>query len=170
MPSPSVPPVPSVPPEPEPRPERLRPCPFCGATKHDVVDFAAAVARHQYPAGYRVECGRCAAKGPFDEDPVEALKLWDRRPECLPVSVAAIAELAAQARERAKRCEAHGYRCRANGDHAMAERWFDRYFTYDRHARQLRRFAGEADPDPEAAKRVAPFKLWDSPPESEPAP
>lgn len=65
---------------PAPRPARMRPCPFCGTKKTDIVGNTTGVSMHSYPGGYRVECEKCGATGPWDnEDPVRALNLWDSR-------------------------------------------------------------------------------------------
>lgn len=60
--------------------DRLLPCPFCGTTKNETVDHAPGVSMHSYPSGYRVECEKCGATGPWDnDDAVRALALWDAR-------------------------------------------------------------------------------------------
>jgi hypothetical protein len=63
----------------------------------------------------------------------------------LPVSSAVLLEMADREEERGRKCQGHEYRCREDGDAAMATRWFDRYCIYDAHARNLRRLVADAN-------------------------
>jgi hypothetical protein len=46
-------------------------CPFCGRLEHVTIDWAGA--------GYRGDCYRCGAAGPFGATPLEAARQWNSR-------------------------------------------------------------------------------------------
>jgi Lar family restriction alleviation protein len=44
----------------------LKPCPFCGSTDVEYIDFYVA-------------CNRCSAMGPSDESDIDIIKAWNTR-------------------------------------------------------------------------------------------
>jgi hypothetical protein len=48
------------------------PCPFCGKVAHVTIDWCGV--------GFRGDCYRCGATGPFGATPLEAARNWNSRP------------------------------------------------------------------------------------------
>lgn len=62
---------------------KIKHCPFCGKSDKDTISpemgETPAVALHNYPGGFRVECETCGCMGPWHHDHVKAIESWNRR-------------------------------------------------------------------------------------------